>query len=215
MAIAALNDWLNSPTNYQAGIELYRQFCDGSKLALLQSGNSSFTRDMLRAELEAINDAATVELPTHKVKKEPHQTPELDSFRAHSAHRQNTIDYGKLTPELKALANDKGALYNMVRHMHSQLPHLATDEERLAFLFKMEENRLKIEAIWAKLDEFHANGYQALPSKLDKLSPMELLKLRNNNRSYISKYQGDKTKAKQVASRAEENADIERRLGDG
>jgi hypothetical protein len=187
--------WLKSDQKYSEGVNLYVLHGQNEALKkMLLRGESPFGRRKLVQEITALSKGKV------KVKEVAIVPPK-------------PIPQSDLPKEVQQLHKLKIFHYKeMGRHRKDLFSH--DKEVRKEAAFKILEHRKVNMECWSKLDYYNKHG--ALPSNelnvvgikyLQSLSDGNLIKLRNNNRSYISK---NKKRLKDL--KPERNERIEREI---
>lgn len=129
---------------------------------------------------------------------------ELQAISEASEKKKRVVIYDPVPDERKSA--ELVVLYREQSMLHNQLKKSDDRKERYELAYRIEEIRLEIEDL--------LKGKVLLsPDQLPE-NPMEMMKLLTNNRSYISKFKADPSKAAKVEFREKQNEAIEKRLNE-
>lgn len=146
MISTSIINWLDDPTNYVVGAELYAQHGDNPVLKeafLMEApymGRNPVLADMMIQELKAIG----------------------------SDLQQKTIKVGAQPEAIEQLEKRWRVLYKECAHLHAQLLHRVTDEERLETALHILNNMDEVEEIWHQVDHWKETGTMSVISKTDE-----------------------------------------------
>lgn len=192
----------NAESNYQDGIKLLKKH--GAKPALvtiLSIRETQHNWDRLRDELHRI------------YKDEAVAKPEKNRTKSQVTYTTDEVKYPEpLRPAVRKLAS----LYAIVNHWHPQLDMLWNKDRKKCFEAKMaiQQSWDEIERIWRLVNYYNDHGV-ILPNKYspeERYRPRdraELVKRRNNLRTYISKHKKSAGKLVQVKEWEKELSEIE------
>lgn len=203
MSIAAIQEWLDSPTrNYGVGVQYFSKYSTNSflkKLFLKSEDDYNFNR--LMRELQSIVDDA-INPP------KPEVPPIIESDAAPAAPEEDVpavpeeytkfgegvakVDVSKLPEELQLLVAEKGQLYRQCSFIHSRLMLIETDQERAKKAEELVMKYRRIQEIWIELDYFEQYKIIRPKSKnapdVSKMTLVKLIHHRNNLRTKVSRY---------------------------
>jgi hypothetical protein len=180
MKLQDIKSWLESCSDYNAGVKLLEHFSDNKFLIrILSKGPTPFNRDKLEEELQVILASTRSASGKGSAKKEK------EKFSLPTAR-----DYDILPEEIQQLVDAKNPLYKEMSHLHSQLTLLKTAEERSGPALRILDIDEQLRSIWAKLDYYEVN--KKLPDEpkvpsLENMSMKELVTRRNTLRTYLSR----------------------------
>jgi len=184
---AQINSWFDNGCPYQEGVALYAAHgTDAGLKVLLPMGETRYNARKLYTALKELQQRQQL----------------VQEQKAVIAQEKAEI------AKEKKLATDPrlAALYPERNRLHAQLSVLPGKSDRKRVAFKILSLTDKIERIIGVLPEEPQKEY-TLPT-----NPLNLLKLRNNNRSYISKERNKKNNPGEVQRRMDENSEIEKLL---
>lgn len=192
----AISEWLEAP-DYKEGVELFEQFGNNSALlSFFKLGENNFTSARLYEEIEKL-------LP----KSETPKTAKKETFQKALPADQRPSE--KLEPaetglsEFSIVETELRQLYRERANAHSQMKAQTAPSERKRCAFRI---LYLTERIESKLNPQESTD-NSLPD-----NPVELLKIRNNNRAYISKNKNNPKHQGQVNRRLAINEIIETKL---
>lgn len=204
--------YLEAGMPYAEGLELLKKYdAKNAMLKVVQGRETTWNREKIAYLLSKINkatplpedDGVAVSTGTTAVlsaKKKAH-----DKFETDNA-------------EVVNLQNSRDILYAEQTNLRGGLEAMETDEDRRIAGLRIVEIDDLLAPIYEKLDYFKEHG--KLPevegekkvAVLADMTEAELLKLRGNNRSYVSKKSNQENKQGEVKRRTEENEEIEKLL---
>lgn len=210
MAIVHLTAWVEDrESSYEDGLRLYREFGSSSfLLKLFEKGETVYTRERLREELTTLSQEI-IENPdllqkkgrtTKTVSSEP--LPPIEVYQRPPVP-ENTSGYPE---ELQKKIALKGSLYKKCCFMHSQLLHMKSNDERKVAAEFIDSNFKKMQEIWDELDYYaeHKVLKSSIGYQFEKMTTYELIKRKNNLRTYISKHTGNEEKAAKLIEWADQ-----------
>tara|TARA_R110002096_G_scaffold129211_7_gene277922 strand:+ start:3837 stop:4466 length:630 start_codon:yes stop_codon:yes gene_type:complete len=200
-------DWLNSEKDYDTGIKVLEEAKSSSFiLNLLKKGKSFYNCRLLEKEIKAISEKHK---PKAKVKAPAPKVVQTD------------LTTSEIPPQLATIKTELQKQYAIVNHLHPLMDAYYNTDRKKSFETKIAIQKAwkEIEELWRIINYYKANGV-LLPSKYSKdAAPMEektkveLVKRRNNVRTYISKHRNNPKKIRQVADWEKELEDIELKIG--
>lgn len=185
--------WLSNP-EYNTGVELYSvNGKNKTLLALFKAGKNAYTTVKLREEITELSKAFA---SRHK---EVPDAPEVKKFSKTLREPFNRVGAPAVLLELEI---KKAKLFKEMAVYHSQLMHVNA-EQRLLFAARILDNEAQINNIWSYLDYYTDKKtlHPDLVSTNDyfaALSPLALIKERNNIRSRISKHKDNEKRTSDV-----------------
>jgi hypothetical protein len=194
MAIAKekIRTWLNGNRNYADGVKLYQEYGDIHQLRELFKYSASPLTEKLFKELVRIFQSL----------------PEAEEI---IAEEKPIIEKHQDPPDTDFIAlKEKGVLlFKEQSSLHQQLELLPTDETRLHHVNRIMKLDGELSAIWDNLDFYRENKCLIPEKKIVAAgaTPIDLIKIRNNNRSQISK-----KKRKLLSATGDEKIQIENEL---
>lgn len=192
----AISEWLEAP-DYGPGVELFEQFGNNSALlSFFKMGENNFTSARLYEELKKLSPKSET---AKTAKKETFQHPAPADQRP--SEKVEKSDTG--LSEFSIVETELRQLYRERANAHSQMKAQTAPSERKRCAFRVLSLTDRIEAK-LKPKEKETTG---LPE-----DPVELIKIRNNNRAYISKNKKNPKHQGQVNRRLAINEIIETKL---
>jgi hypothetical protein len=198
-------DWLNSEKDYDTGIKVLEEAKSSSFLInLLKKGKSFYNCRLLEKEIKAVSE---------KGKPKP-KAPNPKVV-------QTNLSNSQIPPQLATIKADLEKQYAIVNHLHPLMDAYYNTDRKKSFDTKVAIQKAwkEIEEIWRIINYYKANGV-LLPSKyskdaapMDEKDKVELVKRRNNVRTYISKHRNNPKKIRQLADWKKELEDIELKIG--
>jgi hypothetical protein len=187
--------WLKSDQKYSEGVNLYVLYGQNKALKkMLLRGESPFGRRKLVQEITALSKGKVIVKEVSIVPPKPISQSDLPK-EVQQLHELKLFHYKEMGRHRKDLfSNDK-------------------EVRKVAAIQILKHRKVNMDC-WSKLDYYNKHG--ALPSEnpdvvgikyLQSLSDGKLIKLRNNNRSYISK-----NKKRLMDLKPERNERIEREI---
>jgi len=188
MTIAA---YLQAPYNYQIGIDLLKANDPyNDKLPKLENRYSIINEKILVKELKALvslpNKPTTLpNKPTTLPKKV--STPPPEEVKIKKIEKA-TSDFEKTIKDLKI---EKARLLQEASNAHTELRSILNQKQRFIRAQLIVKNWNRINKIWEILD--YIDKYNRLPAWMEKADDFEvgaeLIRKRNNLRTYVTKYQ--------------------------
>lgn len=199
-----VDEWLSSPKDYQAGLDiLERANINSAILRMLQKGDSFYNRKRMEKEMQAIKER-NIKPPASNSK--PKEGKKTKADPPNSEQWESSLPTGTLPESLSRVMNALRENYAVVNHFHPLLDITYDLDRKKAFEIKLALQSAweEIELCWRIINYWKANN-EVLPSKYTKSTltvdisdPAELIKRRNNLRSYISRHQHNPKKAVKV-----------------
>lgn len=141
-----IKQFILNPTNYQAGLKLFKEAKPKSPLLRLLQHEDDYSRIKLISELQIILNS----LPEEK--KEP-------AFKSYTKSKlAGTIDPEKLPEQLRLEYYQLSPYIREIAHNHSQLKLVATDQERLVRAARIIELTGLRRGIFTRCDYFMETG---------------------------------------------------------
>jgi hypothetical protein len=169
MAIADIDSCLKS-FDYFTATQLYQKYGKDKFLqTLFSKGPSTYNQDRIKRELEALNEKS-----------------DAPGF-ASSYIPEN--EYTLLPESVKNLKFKKDMLFKEATNIHSRLLQMKPKERGKA-VFQLLDMWDEIRALWNQLDHYEQHKVlpvEEVPKIALPLSPVALIKRRNNLRSYLTK----------------------------
>ena len=187
MTIAHIQRWLNSDCPFDQGRELYLQFIHSGAVRKMLEGNaaeSSFLRKKIKAALqEFVHQAEEKISNSADFQTEPRTVP----TRSAPAPVQK-IDALNYPEELQSRIAEKKKLYQVAQEIRQRM-FLEKDLHKRSELFKSlyDIKVHQIDAIWRELDFFKQTG-EVISEQHKEMSLPDIIKRRNNVRTYVSRY---------------------------
>ena len=204
--------WLQSDRDYATGLNLLKQ--NGGRVALLNilAKETTYNRRRLARELLKIAEHA----PDSAADEKPQPKPALKPSAVKPTLK--TTEYPE--PLHPALERMQG-LYQLVNHWHPLMDHFYNIDRKKAFdvKCKVQKTWQEIEEIWRILN-YYKDHNVILPNKYnpdEKQLPYDraqLMKRRNNLRTYISRDVRNPAKADKLHEWRKELDTIEKQLVD-
>lgn len=194
--------WLHGNRDYNKGVQLYQKY--GRNFNLMRvflRGEDEYNREKLLYELDIIKHQAD-QLPISIGKQ-----VNIVEAASNAAAKMPEYDRTKLIVEEKPdkyneLHKRWRAAFKLASHLHqTKLVMDIHKNERAAATAKiMELFENEISPCWDMIDYFDKNGHfpENLKEKKEYSTPAEMLKRRNNLRTYITKFKDDVKKMAQV-----------------
>jgi len=188
--IADIETFFKKPFVYSTAVELYLQYSsDKSLIALLKSGENSFTTQKVIQALRKISDDATT--PDYQAKE---KRATIEDFQVKTHQKHIKIEYASLPSSLKQKMDEKSALYRHSNTLFSQLEFLNDDQSRLDSALEILNNFDLIDKIFSEVEDYQERGIYIQPNSgersLDSLNGLELAKLLDNLKKNLSKVRG-------------------------
>jgi hypothetical protein len=203
MAIARIENWIHSGTDFDEGVEIYRDMVgDPFILKLFDIGSNTFTRQKLREQLEKLNEKAKAKLAGEALLKQA-QTEDLNSggmqakskdeaeqpFARRVRPREQRV-LNMYPPGLQKKIRAKGRYFREASERRAYLRTLEEPVARARELRKIKNLFGKIERVWNEVEFFEQNGIE-LRQEDDKFENIaQIQKKLLNVRTLVSKYQG-------------------------
>lgn len=170
----AINNWLNSDRDYQQGVLLYGKYGKNASLcALFQSGNNSYTRGKLIAEMQELIESMPAK---KKLDKNVSPIPQ-------------TIDKTNWPDIVKQWHNEYVMCLKEMAELHSRLYRANSDKSRFNLALAIDDLDIKADVLLTDINYYRDNG--VVPDKngynVDVMSTTELAMARKNIPSYIAK----------------------------
>lgn len=202
MSAIAFYTWLQSERNYQQGLYLYLAAGTNSFLKkILSQGDSSYNREKLAAEIEAIAEKGTA-------KATPAGTTAVEKAVSESLYPEAVV----------AIINERNRLFKESSYLQSRLRYLKNAEERRSSAALILNNFDTIDDLWDKLAYFKLHN--SLPPELSvqgqrkyETDPVRMANRLRTLRTYISRDHKNAQKATKVALWRRELAYYEKELG--
>lgn len=182
-------EWLQSAKQYETGLEILRN-AKGESIVwrLLAKGKSFYNCQRLEQEILALVKPAEQDL-----------TPKPPTFSPAEERVSAPANY---PDALLPAYEQQRRLYAQVNHLHPLLDATYNLDRKKAFEIKLALQNAwqEIEEIWRILNYWQENQV-VLPNKYQEqgletiLDKAQMLKRRNNLRTYLSKHQGNQKKA--------------------
>lgn len=203
--LAAINDWLNADGAFLDGVSLLKAYGSPSKtdLFMFSLAENSVLRDRLRTQLAALVAPLVKEQHRESVKVKgrtssapaPGNLDALAEERAMSKDPKQDLTEAMLPVQLRPLRRElkeKHAALNFLRGGLMSIPdgmHLRRAALAVADLYA------EIKAGWFILETWRATGHiMSMEEKPVVKDDAEMLKRRNNLRTYISRHETGKRK---------------------
>lgn len=186
MSMAEVQSWLAGGQDYAAGVALL--LAHGSPrpplVALLQRGETGYSRERLTEAMKGL--AAKARVPATRTSLHPAAqaaamekslTPELDDW-----------PLSRYPTELQEL---KGLVVTWLREqdsLHGELRRIPTREERYRTALRVKELDDMVHAAFYRLDTFRKTGTDIGEVNEPPKTTAELIKERNNIRTYLSRW---------------------------
>lgn len=201
-------EWLQSAKQYDTGLEILRN-AKGESIVwrLLAKGKSFYNCQRLEQEILALVQPAEQD----PKQKSPTFSPAEERFSAPSNYPE------ALLPAYE----QQRRLYAQVNHLHPLLDATYNLDRKKAFEIKLALQKAwqEIEEIWRILNYWKENQV-VLPNKYQEqgldpiLDKAQMLKRRNNLRTYLSKHQGNPKKALACQDWQKELNQLDKQLAD-
>lgn len=200
-----IEQWLNGPRDYMAGVALYLTYGNNMNLKRVFShGPSDYNVEKLAYELEHIKhlgEATEKKKPVHVPQLPPQEyVPPVEP----APDRSQYVIQEK--PELyHQLHREWRQFYKQASHLHQT--QLGMDQHKndrgkaARQIIELFEN--EISPRWEMLDYFEEHGHfpeVTKPEPIQYVTAADMLKRRNNLRTYITKYQDNPKKITQLAA---------------
>jgi hypothetical protein len=175
-----LEEWFEDGCPYQQGVELYAELGTNKALkTMLGFGETKYNARKLYEALQELQQTANL-------KKDQEQATEQKKKEATAAQDPRLLE-----------------LYRERNVIHTLLSETPSESDRKRQAFKILSITDKVERILGVQEEIPVKA-NTLPN-----NPLELIKRRNNNRSYISKKKNQEKSPGEVQRRKDENEEIE------
>lgn len=202
MAIVHLTAWVEDrESSYEDGLRLYREFGSSSFLMkLFDKGETVYSRERLRQELTSLSQEI-IDNP-QLLKKQPVTAAKKTEVPPLKIYQRPPVpeDTSQYPEELQKKIAIKGSLYKKACWLHSQLSFMQTNDERRVAAEMIIDHFSKIQEVWDELDYYaeHKVLKSSIGYEFEKMSTYELMKRKNNLRTYVSKHSGNEDKAAKV-----------------
>ena len=210
MAIVHLTAWVDDrESSFEDGLRLYREFGSSSfLLKLFEKGETVYTRDRLRQELTTLSQEI-IDNPGLLKKEKSSSIPKTVSMPPPAMVYQRPPvpeDTSGYPEELQKKIALKGSLYKKACWLHSQLLHMKTNDERKVAAELICKHFTQIDEVWQELDYYaeHKILKNSIGFDFEKMSTYDLIKRKNNLRTYVSKHTGNEDKAAKLIEWAEQ-----------
>lgn len=214
-----VEEWLSSSRDYQKGIDiLERAEINSAVLRMLKKGESFYNRKRMAEEIEQISNYSSKPIPSQPAQRQESKPKESKLIDQWDSEIPSTRIPESLAKVVQALRDN----YGVVNHYHPLLDATYNLNRKKAFGIKiaLQDAWSEIELCWRIINYFKAHG-EVLPSKytkasmaLESLDPTDLVKRRNNLRTYISKHRDNPQKAVKVGEWEKELQRIEALIPD-
>lgn len=204
-----VEEWLSSSRDYQKGLDiLERAKINSAIFRMLKKGESFYNCKRMAQEIQNLKEA-----PLKIIKKPSEEKPVVPKQQQWDSIIPNEKLPNSLSKVVKALRDQ----YAMVNHFHPLLDATYNLDKKKAFKIKLalQDAWEEIELCWRIINYWKAHN-EVLPSKYTKssiametLDPTDLIKRRNNLRTYISKHKENPRKAVKVGEWEKELQRIE------
>ena len=196
MSYSDILHWLNGSGNYDAGVKLFRQHGDNSTLlSLFESANSSYSRGMLRDELQKICEAkASADVsPTIKAPATA-ELPKPESFSEVRESKYPKINPALLPDQLKPTWKKIVSLLKEQGVLHSRLPVYQSDEERLTASLRILDIEDEFAPLWKDVMHWQKTGElpEVVKEKKSSEDPFALMDELNRMNVAITRARKDK-----------------------
>ena len=202
-------DWLNSDREYQKGLEILKEAKASSIiLKLLAKGKSFYNNRLLIKELEKLAEKDKPK-PLPKYQTEKPLAPKI------------SIASNDVPPEIVEIKKALQEQYAIVNHFHPLMDAYYNRDRKKSF-----EVKIAIQKAWEEIEELWRivnywkenkvllpNKYSKDPAPQEELSKVDLLKRRNNIRTYISRHKDNPKKTLKIKEWNKELRDIELKIG--
>jgi hypothetical protein len=207
--IGAIEDYLRSPEDYLKGVELYRIHGKSQTLlSLFLSGESSYTREKLSAELQSVSAASVSNHPPPVDK-----IPPVEKLTAESESKFMRIDVSALPEDLKEKSRHKDALFHQAKMMIDAIRISKSDAERYTLALPIVTNFAEIDLIWKELEDFQLTGKRKASSAnllpLDALNALEISQQLKNVEKRYYKVSKDPKKEEEAQSLLDRKKELE------
>lgn len=193
MAIALIEDWLNTGCDYTIGVDIFLQQGSNQTLKkLFQKGENSFTRKKLREELENILEA----LKPNEIVLETLKQNEVsaDEFTIHTQHKNLKYSVNDFPKDLQDLDKKRKKYFAKAVYLKNTLITQSKLDRRKSLAEIKYIMRDVIPDIYKQLDYFYESGEKLNVVSEEKENIADLVRQRNNARTRVSKYKGEKGK---------------------
>jgi len=181
MANALVNDWIARGSGYKDGLAILKKLNPNAFIIpLLQSGETSFTKNKLKEALLAFQAPDT--------KKEPCSS--LHSTLEDSTPSSNMIFQSKQVkpPLIQELEGKSKELYKLSNSLRLQLLHEPSQAKRRDMAFEILENMDTVYECYEVMDHYRDRGVLPVPDVPVKVSLRDLIQKEANLHTYITKY---------------------------
>lgn len=152
MEISTIKDWLQQPSDYNAGVLLFEKYgSNKTLLALFKSGATFFTKKKLHLELTNIAKSNAAIISTSISSKEKIKTTVRVKIVPELLPAHLKIEYNKL-----------GDLIRQIGHLHGKLTVIDSDKQRGEIAFKIIDLVEQRRSIYTRLDNYVATGKDLL-----------------------------------------------------
>jgi hypothetical protein len=218
--------WLQSERDYETGRQLYQVLGDNAVLQrTFSSGPSKYNTEALVWEMQKLVKAG-VALPVYEM---PRLTMDIlqqqrkalsdATFRAEVLNCPPEPSLPEANPLLEQLKAERPMLYDQRRFLHAQLAHMPTDAARLQAALQIQALSRQLTENWKQDAYVRQHGTlpaaPAAPAALDVNTGTlaELLSLRANLRSCISKWKKKPARAQDLAQAQADEQLLTARIG--
>lgn len=179
-------------------------------IPILKSGESSFTKNLLKKDIERFS-----------VQKAPEQeavetnVPDRSDYIQKHETKYIKIDFGSLPPELRQIDKHRRQLYKRSADAFTILKQAKTDRQRYDLARIIVDDFLEIQEMWQKLEEYQISGKRPDPPKieaLEELTALELSNIRNNLQKNIYRHRLKKENSEKLQQLERELTLIEQQL---
>ncbi len=195
MAIADIERWLNGSKDFATGKTMYLHYGkDETFRKQLGLAETSFLKRKLITHLRALNEEAKEILLTKSILSQKAALPpkDLPEFIPPKNYKRPTYNRSDLSPFVQTrddLRKSKWAQLNEYRKMLNR--HAETKEElekNIQLIKKIKQLDKELDLLWDEINYYQATGEELLQENEVNLPLHELVKKRNNIRSYVSRY---------------------------
>lgn len=209
--------WLQGAREYNDGLMLYHKYGNNFNLKrVFDKGPNEYNQEKLLSELEAIKHVGEQVVNTVVVIGVPSPSEPVNVPAQNDTYDRSKLLVPEKPEKYHQLHNRWKAAYREASHLHqTKLGMDMHKNDRAKAVFRiMEIFEKEITPIWDMLDFFEENGHwpENLNEPKEYTTPAEMLKRRNNLRTYITKFKGDANKMPQVEAWQKEMEELNTKL---
>ena len=187
-----LDAWLDGPREYAAGVALYNRLGGSDTLKRLFARRDD-VEALLVKELTALRDALPAPVAHRQLTRREAVAAPAQTAPARAPRPQRPSDSPDAPPEVRALVRERKTMYREAQALKATLELLPTQQERATAAFRILDLQTAINRIWDQTNHYDEHGRLPEPQteqvgEWAHLPDLELVRLLDSHRKYVSKY---------------------------